>query len=261
MADASTAYAGTADAWARGPARLYEALARVIVAASPVDLAGRHVLDAGAGTGAAAVALRERGALVTAVDTAPDMVAHLRARGFHAVVGDIRSLPFDDACFDAVVAAFSISHVDDPTHALAEARRAVRGGGAVLAGVYAAQPANPSKEAVDAVASTFGFVRPDWYAHFKADLEPRSNTPALLSRCASDAGLTDISVDHRVVDVHPTPEEMVATRMGMAHLAPFVASLSPAWRERFVRAAVVAVERSPQPNPPAILVLSSRVPA
>ena len=60
--DASSAYAGTAEAWAAGPGRLYDALARVVVADYPAPLLDRQVLDAGAGTGAASVELRERGA-------------------------------------------------------------------------------------------------------------------------------------------------------------------------------------------------------
>lgn len=258
--DAATAYAGTADAWAAGPGRLYEALARVVVADYPAPVLDRQVLDAGAGTGAASVALRERGARVTAVDSALDMVAHLRTGGFDAIVGDLRSLPFDDGSFDGLVAAFSISHVDDPGRALTEARRVVRNGGAVLASVFASQPANVSKQLIDSVAESFGFARPEWYAAFKRDLEPRSNTKELLTECARDAGLSEIRVEQHVVDTGiATPAEIVASRVGMAHLAPFVASLTAIRRAQLLTAAVAAVARHPQPLRPTILVLSSLV--
>jgi SAM-dependent methyltransferase len=257
-ADASSAYAGTADAWASGPGRLYEALARVIVAAYPAPVLDQRVLDAGAGTGAASVALREHGVRVTALDSAPDMVAHLRTSGFDAVIGDLRFLPFEDGSFDGVVAAFSISHVD-PTRALAEARRVVRDGGVVVAGVFAAQPASASKEAIDAVAETFGFTRPEWYVAFKRDLEPKSNTAQLLSGCAHDAGLSEIGIEQHVVETGiATPEAIVASRVGMAHLAPFVATLTRGRRAQFIAACVTAVARDPQPLRPTILVLSSR---
>ncbi len=260
--DVSTAYVGTADAWAAGPARLYDALARAILTTGTVSLQGQHWLDAGSGTGAASAALRDLGARVRAVDVAPDMVAHLRARGFDAVVGDLLSLPFDDASFDGLVAAFSISHVDDPARALAEARRVVRDGGVVLASVFAAQPLNTSKEVVDKVAETFGFVRPEWYLAFKRYLEPKTNTRATLRQCAREAGLSDIRIMQRIVNTGiASPAEIVSSRVGMAHLAPFVESLAPVRREQFVTAAVKAVARDPQPLRPAILVLSSRAPA
>ena len=47
-------YEAAAPAWADGPGPLYTRLARVLVAAAPVPLAGAVVLDLGAGTGAAA---------------------------------------------------------------------------------------------------------------------------------------------------------------------------------------------------------------
>jgi SAM-dependent methyltransferase len=258
--DVASAYAGNAAAWDAGPERLYEVLARAIVATSPVPLAGWHMLDAGAGTGAASVALHEAGARVTAIDVAADMVATLQAKGFDAVAGDLLALPFDDGVFDGDLAAFSISHLDDPTAALVEARRVVRAGGVVLAGVFAAQAVNTSKDAVDSVAEAFGLVRPRWYEAFKRDLEPRTNTSARLWRCAELAGLADIRMHEQVVDTGiAAPADIVASRIGMAHLAPFVASLPPSRREQFVAAAVAAVARDPEPLRPAILVLSSRV--
>jgi hypothetical protein len=56
-----------------------------------------------------------------------------------------------------------------------------------------------------------------------------------------------------------TPEEIVASRVGMAHLAPFVASLTTIRRAQLLTAAVAAVARHPQPLRPTILVLSSLV--
>jgi hypothetical protein len=52
------------------------------------------------------------------------------------------------------------------------------------------------------------------------------------------------------------PRHIVAARAGMAHLAPFVASLEPSRREAFLAAAVAAVARDPQPLRPAVLVMS-----
>jgi hypothetical protein len=44
-------YDASAPLWAGGPERLYAVLARALVAGAPVPVAGRRVLDLGAGTG------------------------------------------------------------------------------------------------------------------------------------------------------------------------------------------------------------------
>jgi trans-aconitate methyltransferase len=260
-ADASSAYAGVAAAWDAGPSRLYDALARAVVSAHPGDIAGLRVLDIGAGTGAVSRALAGGGAHPTAIDLAPDMVARLRDHGFTAVVGDIRALPFEDSSFDGAVAAFAISHVDDPGRALAEARRVVRPEGVILVAAFAAQVVNASKQVVDAVAEGFGYTAPEWYTRFKRELEPMCGTQQALEACACGAGLVEIRVVERVVDTGVSePSDIVASRLGMAHLAPFVASLPSGRREALVAAAVDAVARDPQPLRPAILILAGRRP-
>lgn len=253
-------YTGVAAAWVAGPERVYDELARAIVAEYPTP-EGASVLDIGAGTGAASRALQARGASTIGVDLAPDMVDSMRAAGLDAVVGDILVLPFDDDRFDGAVAAFSISHVD-PVAALREAARVVRPGGHVVAGVFAAREADPAKDAVDAAAARFGYAPPAWYVRLKLECEPLSNTREMLRRCATDAGLAHVDVTERVVDTGVTSAaDIVAVRVGMAHLAPFVGSLTPERREAFVRAAIDSVGDDPQPMRPAVLILSSRAPA
>ena len=260
-ADPSRAYAGVAAAWDEGPSRVYDVLARAVVSAYPGDIAGLRVLDIGAGTGAVSRALAERRAVSTAIDLAPDMVARLRAQGFTAVVGDIRALPFDDAAFDGAVAAFAISHVDDPGRVLAEARRVVRSDGVILVGVFSTQAVNTSKQVVDAIAEGFGFVKPEWYRRFKQELEPMCATQQALEARARDAGIAVIRVEERVVDTGVSePSDIVTARLGMAHLAPFVASLSSDRRAEFITAAVDAVALDPQPIRPTILILTGRRP-
>lgn len=259
-AEVTTGYEGVARAWASGPARLYDRLAEEIVSAYPGGVRDHHVLDIGAGTGAVSRAVIRLGGRATAVDSADDMVAHMRAHGLTAVSGDLLSLPFDDRAFGGAVAAFSISHVDDPVRALQEARRVVRAGGVVMAGLFAARPANVSKEIVDGVAEQFGFVPPSWYQRLKRDLEPMTNTPQGLSATAGRAGLDDILIVEREVSTGIRgPAEVVASRIGMAHLAPFVATLDSTRRAEFIAAAVAAVARNPQPLRPVVLIMSGRV--
>jgi ubiquinone/menaquinone biosynthesis C-methylase UbiE len=87
-------------------------------------LEGRRVLDAGTGTGRAAIALARRGALVTGVDASAAMlqVAERRAReaGVRAtfVRGDAHVLDFPERSFDAVVCLRVLMHTPDWRRAL-----------------------------------------------------------------------------------------------------------------------------------------------
>ena len=257
---AGAAYQGSARAWADGPSRVYDRLAEVVVGAYPDPIAGLHVLDIGAGTGAVSRAVRSLGGQVTAVDAADDMVEHMRAHGLDAITGDLLTLPFAAPEFDGAIAAFSISHVGDPVRALAEARRVVRDGGCVVVGVFAAAPANTSKDVVDAVAQRHGYVRPLWYDRLKREYEPITNTPSTLRETARFAGLVDITIAACVVDTGVTaPRDIVASRIGMAHLAPFVTALDDATRRAFIAEAIVTVALDPQPLRPEVLIMASRV--
>jgi hypothetical protein len=124
-----------------------------------------------------------------------------------------------------------------------------------------AQTVNASKQVVDAVAEGFGFVAPQWYRRFKQELEPMCGTSLALEACARGAGIAEIRVEERVVDTGVSePSDIVASRLGMAHLAPFVASLPSDRRQELIAAAVDAVALDPQPIRPAILILTGRRP-
>ena len=110
----SAAYSATGAAWQRGPGRIYDHLAEVLVAASPIARAGRRVLDVGAGTGAASRAIAGVGGRAIAVDLAEGMLRTDRAQRAPAAVADARRLPVATGSCGAVVAAFSYNHVPDP---------------------------------------------------------------------------------------------------------------------------------------------------
>lgn len=256
------AYQGVAAAWARGPAALYDKLASVAIAGASKQLRSSTVLDVGAGTGALCRALRTAGAIPIAVDTSGDMLGLIGDAAALSVVGDMCALPFSGGRFDAAVSGFAISHIDTPQLALTEMRRVVRPHGSVIASVFGEAPASASRDAVDEVAREFGYRPPEWYVRLKTGTEPRSNTPELLRVCAESAGLDDIDVaDVNVDSGLDTPESIAAYRTGLAHLAPFVASLPGPQRTQFLDRAVAAVRERGQPVRPRVLVLSSRVPA
>src|SRR5690606_25178536 len=95
------AYDRTGRAWEDGPARLvYDRLAEVLVAASPVPLVGRRILDVGAGTGAAARSIQAAGGHTVAVDMSPGMLrANVTSAG-RAVVADAQQLPVPSGVVD-----------------------------------------------------------------------------------------------------------------------------------------------------------------
>jgi ubiquinone/menaquinone biosynthesis C-methylase UbiE len=96
-----------------------------------------RVLDVGAGTGAFAVRVAAAtGAVVTAVDSAPAMVAQARRAGVDAVLADARSLPFPDDSFDCVVANWMLYHVAGRDDALAEIARVLRPSGRLVAATF-----------------------------------------------------------------------------------------------------------------------------
>ena len=103
-------------------------------------LAGLRVLDVGCGDGAYAVAAAQRGALVWAVDAAPEMIAAARRRAAEqdASIGlqlaDAAKLPFADASFDVVLAVTVLCFVADANTALSEMARVLAPGGRLVVG-------------------------------------------------------------------------------------------------------------------------------
>jgi SAM-dependent methyltransferase len=59
-------------------------------------------------------------------------ISQLAARGAHAILGDVASLPFCSSAFDLVCALDIIEHLTDDDRALAEISRVTRVGGTVL---------------------------------------------------------------------------------------------------------------------------------
>lgn len=246
VAALSRAYSASARAWRTGPERIYDRLASVLVAASPVDLAGRTVLDLGAGTGAASRAIEAAGGTPIPADLAIGMVEVLDRRRWSPVVADSRFLPLRDRSVDGAVAAFSLNHVPDPERALVESIRAVRPGGPLLASAYADDDQHPVKAAVDVAAAELGWQPDPWVEELRQSSIPVLATVDGAVGVAERSGLREPSV--RKVEVafpELRPVDLVAWRCGMAQVAPFVAGLNPSTREALVRRSVELLGESP----------------
>ena len=229
-------YDVAADDWAAGPGPMYDRLAAALVAAAPVPLAGRLVLDLGAGVGVAGRAVLAAGARrVVGADLSEGMLR--RGHGGSPVVADALALPFRDRSFDLVVAAFCLNHLDRVEAGLAEARRV---GAALAASLFAPGWTHPAKDAVDEAVRSFGYRPPAWHTVLAPG--SRASDPGALAGHAAAAGFTDVRA---YVTAVPTglaaPAELAAWRLGMAHLAPFMRSLDPPARAAVRRAAEQAV--------------------
>ncbi|HEV2591421.1 MAG TPA: methyltransferase domain-containing protein [Gaiellaceae bacterium] len=93
--------------------------------------AGERVLDVATGTGEVAVRAAKLGAHVRAIDIASPMIEKARRRAEEAGVeitfdvGDVEYLPYEDACFDAVVSNFGLIFAPDHANVASELARVV----------------------------------------------------------------------------------------------------------------------------------------
>ena len=245
-AGAASAYSATGAAWQLGPGRIYDRLAAVLVAHSPVPLRGRRVLDVGAGTGAASRAAADAGAAaIVAVDAAVGMLAHGSDGRPPAVAGDVLSLPFAGGSFDAAVAAFSLNHLVDPVSGLRELSRVTRPGSPLIAGSYATDDSHPVKSAVEATLHERGWAPPPWYSVVKTEAMPRMATAERCLALAAAAGLEAVCAHVQVPFPELGPRELVTWRLGMAQHAPFFGQLPPGEREAVVAEAVARLGEGP----------------
>jgi ubiquinone/menaquinone biosynthesis C-methylase UbiE len=103
------------------------------------EVTARRILDAGCGAGPLTAALRERGAVVTGIDSSVAMLTLARQRLGEEVpleLVDLRDrLPFDNETFDDVVASLVLHYLQDWEPTLREFRRVLRPGGRLIVSV------------------------------------------------------------------------------------------------------------------------------
>lgn len=144
---------------------------------------GDHLLEIGAGYGAATCYLQERVARVTSLEYDAKLLGKLKkqanGRPNAPVQGDASSLPFADQSFSSAIAVLVLHHLKSPDlqdRAFAEAFRVLRPGGVFLA----AEINNSWVHHVGHIRSTFTPVAPG----------------SVFARL-SNAGFSRISVDFR----------------------------------------------------------------
>lgn len=100
--------------------------------------AGTRLLDIGCGCGGALGLARLRGAEVTGLDAAPDLlsIAERRLPDGSFRTGDMEHLPYEDGTFDAVTLINSIMYAADPARAIREAGRVLTPDGRLAMAVW-----------------------------------------------------------------------------------------------------------------------------
>ncbi|UUZ71703.1 class I SAM-dependent methyltransferase [Polaromonas sp. P1(28)-8] len=98
---------------------------------------GESILDLATGTGWTSRVVARRGAGVTGVDIASELVAAAKARAeteglaIDYRIGDAESLPFADGAFDGVISTCGVMFASRPEAAAAELARVTRRGGRI----------------------------------------------------------------------------------------------------------------------------------
>lgn len=213
------------------------------LAARAAALGPKRILETAAGTGIVTAALAA--ALPAAEITATDLNQAMLDVAANALAGidfrqaDAQALPFADAAFDLVVSQFGVMFFPDRIAAYAEARRALRPGGAFLFNAWDRLERNPVTAAVgDALAAHFPDDPPSFYARIpfgyhdpariEADLraagftEIAIETVALSSRVDARAAATGLCQGTPLrAEIEQRGDLAEATAIAMAALAPF----------------------------------------
>jgi SAM-dependent methyltransferase len=183
------------------------ALERVLASLRPLN-----VLEVGGGQGELAEWMEEElAATVTFLDQSERMVELARARGIaDAHVGDVQELPFADATFDTVVAAWMLYHVPDLDRGLGEIARVLEPGGRLVA-------VTNSVRHIEELRELFGSILPGFQKTFNAENAAEHLLPHFGTVERTDTEVVAVVSDRQVLvdyqrslsyDTEPMPDEI-----------------------------------------------------
>lgn len=163
-----------------------------------------RLLDVGCGLGYLLEAARARGWDAAGVDPSPVAVAEARRKGFEAHHGLLHEANLPAGSFDAVALLQVVEHLLDPRALIAECRRLLRPGGALLV-----ETPNPASMLARVKRERFNYWIPPvhcvWY------------TPDALGRLLGAAGFRPVKVgtwSARARRLHDGVDILASTRVG-----------------------------------------------
>lgn len=147
-------------------------------------------LDAGCGSGVAAQLAHERGANITGVDAAPNLLAiatqRVPAAQFHHA--DLERLPLADNRFDCITGFNSFQYAGDPTQALREAKRVANKEALVVIATWGEPQGMEAAQLVAALKPLLPPAPPNKPGPFAL------SAPAALQQLANNAELEPLEV-------------------------------------------------------------------
>jgi ubiquinone/menaquinone biosynthesis C-methylase UbiE len=158
----------------------------------------RTVLDVGGGTGALSSALSAAAphALVTVVDPAWEMLHYaVTKRTVIGTQGDASALPFPSSCVDAVVLAYVLFHLTNPSTGLEEAARVLRPGGKVGTVTWAREWSSHAADVWDQTLQELEV--PDLPAHGN---HTGLDSPAAIDALLADAAFQTVRAWHEDIN-------------------------------------------------------------
>jgi SAM-dependent methyltransferase len=169
-------FGGDAERYDRARPAYPEALVQRIIAASP----GRHVLDAGCGTGIEARQFQAAGCSVLGVEPDGRMAEFARGTGVEVEVATLEAWDPAGRRFDAVIAG-TAWHWVDPVAGAAKAAQVLRPGGLIAPFHHVFQT---PPEILDALASAYRRVAPDSPVSFSSLRQALDAYQALFDKIA-----------------------------------------------------------------------------
>ena len=237
---AAFTYNAAADFYDASPLSFWDYFGRRTIELASLP-SGSRVLDVCCGSGASALAAAEAVGLkgnVIGIDLAKQLLDLARTKAIQRrltniefEVGDMLSMRFSPATFDAVVCVFAIFFVPDMTRAVSELWSRIRSGGKLAVTTWGQNFCEPANGAFwDSIKD----VRPDLYKGFNP--WDRIDNPASLRKILNEAGVASLQInteDRR----HPisSAEDWWAIVLGSGYRGT-IEQLNPAEREKVKQA-------------------------
>jgi ubiquinone/menaquinone biosynthesis C-methylase UbiE len=233
---AASTYNAAADFYDASPLGFWDYFGRRTIERASLPI-GSRVLDICCGAGASALpaaeAVGQTGA-VMGVDLAKELLELARAkaiqrrlRNIEFEIGDMLSLRFPVASFDAVVCVFGIFFVPDMSKAVSELWSRIRPGGKLAVTTWGPNFCEPAN---DAFWCSIKNVRPELYKGFNP--WDRINDPASLRKILDEGGVASpkIIAENRL---HPikSPEDWWTIVLGSGYRGT-IEQLNPTERQK-----------------------------